>query len=176
MRSKLGKWLHDSSNPSVHLCFLSKGFYLPTMPGDLLFDQKNWKIVIHSGVRAGKILLQYSSDAPIWMADTENSLEMCPETAWPGDGGKGGTGRCREGWLSLKIPLCFCFVLYWSPFGCSNSRSIYGKLCENHIVRPDPSRWGEGLTWERPGLLPSQWISGHAYIMEDFVIGRQLTD
>lgn len=44
MRSKLGKWLHSSSNPSLHLCFLSKGSYLPTMPGDLLFDQKNWKI------------------------------------------------------------------------------------------------------------------------------------
>lgn len=110
----------------LYTCFLSKCSYLPTMPEDLLFDQKNWKIGENDTLwsKYKEILLHPSPALPIWMADIGILLEKCPEIAWPGDGWKGGTDGWREGWLSSKIPLCFCWELYQSPFSCSNSKSI----------------------------------------------------
>lgn len=41
-----GQRVGDVVTPTPHVIspFLSKGSYLPTMPGDLLFDEENWKI------------------------------------------------------------------------------------------------------------------------------------
>lgn len=65
--------------PHFPLHFFPKGSYLPTMPGDLLFDEKNWKIGA-----TDKIWSKWWGNlaAPARGGDW-------PARDWPGDGGKG---------------------------------------------------------------------------------------